>query len=184
MNIKNPKKLIFNGIFLIVFVLMVYPDTREWIMRKTAFSPSINNADDAAYLASYKWDLKGVNTEDIAFEQLKGKVVFVNFWATWCPPCRAEMPMIQELYNDYKEKIAFILVTDEGKSKVQQYFDENDYDFPVYNNASSPPKPFSETNSIPASYIIDKSGTVIVDKVGAADWNSDKVRNLLDRLIK
>ena len=93
------------------------------------------------------------------------------------------MPMIQKLYNDYKDKVVFIFVTNEDWDKVSTFFNEKGYNLPVYNSVSVPLKKFTEVNSIPASYLIDKNGAILISKVGAADWNSNKVRNLLDELI-
>ncbi len=177
------KKVISNTIFATAMLLLLYPPTREWGMRQIAFAPSIKNIDTTQMISSYHWELEGLNTENINFSEFKDKVIFVNFWATWCPPCRAELPMIQKLYNEYKEKVTFVFVTNENWNTVSAFFKENSYDLPVYNSLSTPPQKFTETNSIPASYLIDKNGAILISKVGAADWNSKKVRDLLDELI-
>ena len=182
MNKIFNKKNISNIVFVIAIGLLLYPPTREWGMRQLAFTPSVENTENAEILDSYNWDLKGVNVESVNFNEFEGKVIFVNFWATWCPPCRAEMPMIQKLYNDYKDKVAFVFVTNENWNTVKPFFDKNGYNLPVYNSISLPLQKFTETNSIPASYLIDKSGAILISKVGAADWNSKKVRKLLDDL--
>jgi len=177
------KKNISNIIFVIVVALMLYPPTREWGMRQIAFAPSVNNMDETEVISSYDWELKGLNTQSVNFNKFEDKVIFVNFWATWCPPCRAELPMIQKLYNDYKDNVVFVFVTNEDWNTVKPFFDKNEYDLPIYNSASIPPQKFTEVNSIPASYLIDKNGAILISKVGAADWNSNKVRKLLDDLI-
>ncbi|MFZ3273185.1 MAG: TlpA disulfide reductase family protein, partial [Lutibacter sp.] len=106
MNFKLNKKSISNIIFVIAIGVLLYPPSREWFMRQIAFAPSVKEVEKSEKLSSYDWELKGLNTESINFKDLENKVVFVNFWATWCPPCRAEMPMIQKLYADYKDKVA------------------------------------------------------------------------------
>jgi len=182
MKFKLNKKSISNIIFVLAIGLILYPPSREWFMRQVAFSPSIDT-ETTEKIATYNWQLKGLNTESLNFNELEDKVVFVNFWATWCPPCRAEMPMIQELYNDYKDKVAFVFVTNENWQTVEPFFLKNEYNLPTYNAVSTPPSKFTETNSIPATYLIDKEGKILISKTGAADWNSSKVRNLLDELI-
>ncbi len=183
-KIFNKKKFsTSNIIFLIVAALLLYPPSREWFQRQIAFSPSVNTVEESEKIDTYNWSLNGLNTEDIHFSDLKGKVVFVNFWATWCPPCRAEMPMIQKLYNDYKDRVAFVFVTNENWPTVKKFYSKNSYNLPTYNSISSPPNKFSETNSIPATYLLDKEGNILIKKTGAADWDSDKVRSLLDELI-
>ena len=183
MKFKLNKKSISNIIFVLVLALLLYPPSREWFMRQIAFSPSIETKS-IENINTYNWQLNGLNTESINFNELKNKVVFVNFWATWCPPCRAEMPMIQDLYNDYKDKIAFVFVTNENWETVEKFYLKNEYNLPTYNAISTPPSKFTETNSIPASYLIDSNGNIVIDKVGAADWNSKKVRELLNGLIQ
>ena len=183
MNKLFSKKVLSNVLFVIAIGLLLYPPTREWGMRQIAFAPTIENTKNVETLKSYNWDLKGLNIESVNFNEFENKVIFVNFWATWCPPCRAEMPMIQKLYNDYNDKVAFVFVTNEDWNIVKPFFDKNGYDLPVYNSLSSPLTNFTQTNSIPASYLIDKNGNILISKVGAADWNSTKVRKLLDDLI-
>lgn len=183
MNFKLNKKSISNIIFVLAIAVLLYPPSREWFMRQIAFAPSVKDIENSEKLSSYDWDLKGLNTENINFKELDNKVIFVNFWATWCPPCRAELPMIQELYADYKDKVAFVFVTNEDWGKVEVFFNKNGYNLPVYNSIGIPPNSFTKTNSIPASYLIDKNGNILIAKTGSADWNSNKMRNLLDELI-
>ena len=184
MNKIFNKKNISNIVFVLVIALLLYSPTREWFMRQIAFSPSVKSIDESEKIDTYNWSLKGLNTDNVNFNEFKDKVVFVNFWATWCPPCRAEMPMIQKLYDDYKDKVTFIFVTNENWTTVEKYYNKNGYNLPAYNSLSNIPVKFSETNSIPATYLLDKEGNILIKKVGAADWNSKKTRKLLDELIK
>lgn len=183
MNLKINRKSISNIVFVVAIALMLYPPSREWFMRQIAFAPSVENVEDSEKIDSYNWQLNGLNVDNINFKEFENKVIFVNFWATWCPPCRAEMPMIQELYNDYKDKVSFVFVTNESWETVEKFYLKNAYDLPSYNSKSLPPNKFTETNSIPASYLIDKNGNILISKTGSANWNSQKVRNLLDELI-
>ena len=153
-------------------------------MGKIAFSPSINSEDNIEQLQTTNWQLKNIeNNETVNFNDFNDKVVFINFWATWCPPCRAEMPMIQDLYNTYKNKVEFVMLTNEDWDKVNTYFSKNNYDLPVYNSINTPPENFTKTTSIPASYLIDKNGKIRVSKVGSAKWNSKKMTDFIDKLI-
>lgn len=184
MNFKFNRKNISNVIFIIAVLVLLYPPSREWFMGKIAFSPSIKSEDKIEQLKSTNWQLKNIKTEEVVnFKDFENKVVFINFWATWCPPCRAEMPMIQDLYNTYNGKIEFVMVTNENWEKVNTYFTKNSYDLPAFNSLSTPPKNFTETNSIPASYLIDKKGQIRVSKVGAAKWNSNNMIDFIDKLL-
>lgn len=181
---RKLKKRISDIVFAIAIAALVIPTSREWIMQKIAFSPSVNAVEDMEQLSTYNWYLKGLNSEDYNFESAKGKVVFVNFWATWCPNCRAELPMIQALYNDYKDKIEFVFVTNDSEVEIREFLEKNEFDFPNYTSMNRPPEEFMKTNAIPASYLLDKDGNIVIDKVGAADWNSKKIRNLIEDLLK
>lgn len=178
------KKSLSNILFVLAIVVLLYTPTRTWILRQIAFAPSVKNVESSEKLNTYNWQLKGLNTEDIDFNNLKNKVVIVNFWATWCPGCSAEKPMFQKLYNDYKDKVTFLFVTNENWEVVDKYFTKTNYNLPVYNSLTMPPQLFLETNSIPASYLIDKKGNVRIKKVGAANWNSKKVRSFINELIQ
>ncbi len=127
--------------------------------------------------------LKGaVNATDTNLNKLKGKVVFINYWATWCPPCRAEMPSIQSLYNDYKDMVEFIFITSDSSSKILKFYKANNYNFPTYNLQSNPPDVIN-TRSIPATFILDKNTKVALSQFGPENWNSAKARELLDKLL-
>ena len=81
-------------------------------------------------------------------------------------------------------KIEFVFVTSEDWNTVDTFFKKYQYNLPVYKAISVPPSKFTETNSIPASYLIDQNGHILISKTGAANWKSDKIRNLIDDLLK
>lgn len=182
MNIQTFfKKHWSNILFVLVVFLFIHPASKEVILRTIAFSPA--ESSKLEKLESYQWRLHGLNTDHLEFKTLQGKVIFVNFWATWCPPCRAEMPMIQDLYNAYKDDVSFVFVTNESKQEVAAFFQKYGYELPVYNSKTVIPGALSKTNSIPATYIIDKEGVIRVYEVGAVDWNSTKTRTLIENLL-
>jgi thiol-disulfide isomerase/thioredoxin len=150
--------------------------------RLLSFSPSVERVESRDQLVDYTWKLKGINAEDYDFSEANGKVVVLNFWATWCPPCRAEMPSLQNLYADYKDKVVFLFLTNEEDAVVNKFLDKYDYTIPSFNQYSKTPNNFS-VSSIPATYVLDKDGFIVIDKVGPALWDSDKVRKLLDELL-
>lgn len=172
-------------LFLIIAVLIFTPIggvVKEYTSKLKAMISTIETEKEPVALNNFNWRLKGINTENIDFNSAKGKVVFVNFWATWCPPCRAEMPSIQKLYENYADKVLFVFITNEEREVVTRFLDKKKYTLPSYNVRSLTPKEF-KVNSIPATYVLNKEGEVIIHKVGPADWNSDDFRSLLDELI-
>lgn len=177
-----------NILFLVVIILMIVPTTRKpiqvFIHKGLALiSPSKGEESNQRTLSNYNWNLQGSDATIYNFNEAKGRVVFVNFWATWCPPCIAEMSSINDLYKDYKDQVVFLLVTYEKKETVLDFVSKNDYDFKFYNPLSEEPN-LLNTSSIPQTYVIDKSGNIVIEKTGAANWNSKSVRSLLEDLLK
>ncbi|GAA4107109.1 hypothetical protein GCM10022393_02100 [Aquimarina addita] len=183
---KFNRKNISNLIFVSILVLFFIPNTRGMMQivltRIFSFSPGLVDEEERTTIDTYDWKLHGVNTTSINFDTAKGKVVLVNFWATWCPPCIAEMPSLQNLYNEYKDRIVFVFLTDVDDQELNKFMNDKDYYFPVYRSLSEVPKSFV-TSPIPSTYVIDKSGTIIIDKRNAADWDTNKVKAILDQLL-
>ncbi|MCK0131495.1 redoxin family protein [Flavobacteriaceae bacterium F08102] len=180
---KNKRKLLSNILFGIFIVLLFIPTTRSWFIRVVSFSPSITRVDERQTLADYNWNLVRLDGKKVDFNEYKGKVVLVNFWATWCPSCLAEKPSLVNLYNQYKEKVDFLFISNESNEAIEKYYTKQGYDLPTYKSLSQPPVKI-RSNAIPATYIIDKNGQLVVSKVGSADWDTQKVKTLLDDLIK
>ena len=184
---KNISNILFFGFIIFLFTPYGLPVRATLIKGVSYVTTRVFNMeidkDERVKLSSYDWKLIDVNGQEWDFETLKGNVVVVNFWATWCPPCVAEMPAFEKLYQDYKENAVFLFVANDDKSKVEYFMDKNQYSHPVYYQLTEAPKELL-SNSLPTTYIINKEGEIVVHKTGAADWNSGKVRDLLDTLIK
>lgn len=171
-----------------VIALFFIPQTRQpiqvFIHKGLAlFSPSTIDEEKQVTLKSYDWKLKSTDGTLFNFEEVKGKVVLVNLWATWCPPCIAEMPSLQKLYDGYQDKIVFVFVSNEEPQVISAFLKENRYTFKVHNSISYAPEAFN-VMSIPRTFLIDRYGAIVVDKTGAANWNSDAFRKTLEILLK
>lgn len=183
---KFLKKNWSNILFGIVVVLMIIPQTRMpiqvFVQRLISFSPSETSEDKREILQDYQWPLQELNADEINFSQSKGKVAIVNIWATWCPPCVAEMPSFQKLYDDYGSNVDFYFVTSEEPEKVQRFLDKHKYTLPTYIQAYDAPEQM-RTRVLPTTFVLSKEGEIVINETGTANWNSDKTRNLLDRLL-
>ena len=177
----------FNIFLLVVLILLIVPQTRQPIQigihkMLGLFGPSFKSEEKAIAMSSYNWNLKSESDEIINFNEAKGKVVIVNFWATWCPPCIAEMPSLDKLYQAYHDEVVILFVSNEEVEKIQKFKQKHGYQFPVYRAIDQPPSEFDIT-SIPRTFVINKSGKIVVDKTGAANWFSVGLKEELERLI-
>ncbi|WP_225872198.1 TlpA family protein disulfide reductase [Pedobacter frigidisoli] len=126
-------------------------------------------------------DIKG-NVIDLG--ELKGKVIFLNFWATWCPPCRAEMPSINKLYNQFKDDKNFVFIfadADGDLEKSGKFMSTRKYGMPIFKvNSTVPEQIFA--GSLPTTVIFDKQGRLSFRHEGIANYADKKFVEFLNRL--
>ena len=118
-------------------------------------------------------------------QNFKGKNLFINYWATWCNPCLAEMPYMAELYENYKdeEDIIFLYLSREKLEVIKNYIpkDESLQQLPIYKIITD--DEFFATSGIPTTFIVNSDGEVIVKDLGSAFWNDESVFKFIDNLI-
>lgn len=149
-----------------------------------------NPQQSASEVFPFEFILKTLDGESIEVESLRGKVIFLNIWATWCGPCRAEMSNIQKLYTSIEnDSIAFVMLAIDKKgdeAKIKKYIREKEFTFPIYRPTyagdSSLPE-ILKVPSIPTTFVIDKQGNVAYKNVGTANYNTNKFRNFLKDLL-
>ena len=185
------KKNLSNILFVVFVIFLFTPyglPVRATLIKGVSmittrvFSMEIDK-EEQVLIDDYNWQLKGLEGNSLNFSTFKGKTIVINFWATWCPPCVAEMPSFQKLYDAYGDRVVFLFVANDEPDRVVSFIDDKNYDLPVYFQQTKVPDEMN-SNSLPTTYIVESSGHIVASKVGAADWNSDKVRKLLDRLIE
>ena len=108
----------------------------------------------------------------------KGKVILLNFWATWCPPCRAEMPTIEKLYQALKNEPNFVFLAVDAHEKpdqVKSFIKKNGYSFPVLLDTTGEADAEYSVQAIPTTYLIDRSGHVLGGAAGGREWDRPEV---------
>lgn len=128
--------------------------------------------------------LEDQNGNALELKDLKGKVVFINFWATWCPPCIVEMPDINDLYNTVKDddQIVFLMISlDQSFDKAKEFLDQKGFDFDIYKAVGSIPQEF-QTQAIPTTFVLDKEGNIAKKYMGAQSYNTDEFKGFLEEL--
>jgi DsbE subfamily thiol:disulfide oxidoreductase len=127
-------------------------------------------------------DLKG----DVwSLSDLKGKVVFVNFWATWCPPCREEMPSMQRLYEKMpKDKFEMIaLFNNDNKPAVMRFVSQMGLTFPIWSDEHNFAGTKYGLTGLPETYIVDKKGVIREKFIGPAEWDTPETIEMLTKYI-
>lgn len=145
---------------------------------------SLNIPADKQVDANYDLLLNSESEGIIKLEKFRGKVIIINFWATWCPPCRAEMPTLQDLYEDVDtSKIKFVIIsTDRDPRVAEKFLQESDYNFPSFRIAGSIPSMY-KANTIPTTFIISPGGKLVGKEVGMSNFDNDKFKEQLKDLI-
>jgi thiol-disulfide isomerase/thioredoxin len=146
--------------------------------------PSATPVKPSAF--DYNFTVKDLNGSKVDISQFKGKVIFLNLWATWCGPCRMEMPSIQSLYNKLdKDKVVFLMLSldNEGsEAKIVKYIKEKEFNFPVYTPNEFLPSQL-KVSTIPTTFIVGKDGKIRDKKVGAENYDSDKFLEYMKALV-
>lgn len=163
--------------------MLLVPQTgtpiKVFVQKLIATSPPVKSQENRVKIKSYDWALEDSQGQRVDFNTYKGQKIVINFWATWCPPCIAEMPSFQLLYNDYKDKAVFLFITSDDLNTVSSFMTQRNLDLPVYKELTRR-LPELEGNSLPTTMVINENQEILVNKVGAADWNADEVRALLN----
>lgn len=180
------KKRKWDLLFVLFIGLLFIPSVRKpvqvFIQRIIATSPEELSENQKIAVESYDWELFSMNGEIVNFSESIGKPVVLNLWATWCPPCIAEMPALQNLYDLFGEEVDFYFVSSEDSEKLKKWLKTKEYNLPVFNAYSTFPKEL-ESNSLPTTFVLDKQGEIVMKEVGSAKWDSDKVKGFLQGLV-
>jgi thiol-disulfide isomerase/thioredoxin len=168
-------------VFSALFAALV-PLLQSWVFRLKP--PELPSGPDLPVLgrADPGWELETLDGQRVSFGSFQGRAVLLNVWATWCPPCVAEVPSIQGLYDALKgEGVAVVLVTREPPETVRPFVEKKGWHVPVYTARRGVPAVL-HTKAIPATFLLNRRGEVVYRHTGSADWNTDDCRGLLRRL--
>ncbi len=184
---KNAVTILLTGF---VLLLIVSPGAKSWLLQQLV-SIGLFNAEIK------KDGVNEISREEASFSftdamgktanttALRGKVVFINFWASWCPPCRAEMPSLDKLYKKLKDDNRFVFLfinEDEDKTKAIKYLDKNNFVFPLYHRSEDVPAEIF-SGSLPTTIVLNKQGKVVLKHEGLAGYNTDEFIKQLKELL-
>ena len=129
----------------------------------------------------------GLDGKDVDLRAYKGKVVFLNIWATWCPPCRDEMPSMERLYRELKGQdfeILAVSLDKDGAKAVAPFVEKNRLSFPVLLDPGETMKNIYGVTGVPESFIINREGVIKKIVIGPIDWSTPEVVGFFRDLIQ
>ena len=175
------KKLVL--VILLIAVSLLPAGCKDKSPAKSA-SESVAKAVEGSVAPEFT--VKDLDGKDVALSSLKGSVVLVNFWATWCPPCKEEIPSMIKLNQAMTGKafrMLAISIEEGGKEAIDSYF-KGRRDLPTYLDTEAKVSQLYGTTGVPETFIVDKQGIIRKKIVGGIDWNSPEVISYLDELLK
>jgi peroxiredoxin len=130
-------------------------------------------------------DLQG---DSVSMGDLRGKVVFLNIWATWCAPCREEMPSMEKLYERLQSDKGFVMLAisqdTSSRDEVAAYVKKHGYRFDVLLDPKNVVAEAYNVSGVPETFIIDREGRIVAHHSGAFDWSDPAIRDALEELLK
>ena len=181
---KNRGSILFYAVILIfIFSPTAKALLLRGIMSTGLFKADIKKENSKEISQAPTFSFTDANGILFTSASLKGKVVLINFWASWCPPCRAEMPSLNKLYKDLQNdnQIVFLFVNeDEDKKKAINYIENNNFSIPLFTRISVSEEIFNGT--LPTTIVLNKEGKIVLKHEGMADYNNEKFINQLKEL--
>ena len=169
-------------LFLVFIVMMLTSDGRilfQRLMLKTGlFGDFHSNESQVLSSETLAWNFEDKNGEVRSLNDFEGQTIFLNYWATWCPPCNAEMPSIIDLMEKTNGKVKYIFLTHESREKVEGHLARKEWDLPVYYYQYAPPEQIA-SSALPTTFVINSQGELIHQSKGMRNWNDDQALELL-----
>ncbi len=174
--------LLVMGLILSFFITPLGDFSKELLNKWFATSPTIISPENRGKIEAYDWRLKDAEWNFFNFKKSEGKVVFINFWASWHLPSRAQLDDIQKLYDRYRGQVDFYIITDEERELPEELMARKEYTFPVTYQIVGDPSPIKLLKPS-GTYILDKKGNIVVHQTAIADWDNGQVYDLINSLL-
>ena len=181
-----------NVLFLgLVLLLLFNPSAKGWLLRQLMavglFEAEIKKEAPVTKLGAAEtgFSFRDEKRAIVSTADLKDKIVFINFWATWCPPCIAEMPSLNDLYNQLRddEQFVFLFINeDEDVAKAETFLQKGGYSLPLMTRAGSIPADIY-TGTLPTTVVLNKEGNIVFRHEGLAKYNNTTFIKQLKALL-
>lgn len=193
MDLKKPVSVLKHRwltflLYILLGIFIFSPAAKSWLLQQV-ISTGLFNAEikkeNKEKTTAPPFLLTYSEGNTLTTANLKGKVVFINFWASWCPPCRAEMPSLNQLYLNLREdkNYVFLFVNeDEDKSKGIDYIEKHDLSIPFYSIAGEISSVIYN-GTLPTTVVLDKEGKIVLKHLGIGRYDTDEFMQQLKQLL-
>jgi len=191
MNLKKELKKRWLSIlfYALIIVFLFSPDAKSWLLKQVVstglLKAEIKKDSDKNTSEAVTFSYTDAKGEPATTADLKGKVVFINFWASWCPPCRAEMPSLKNLYQKFKDddRFVFLFMNEDGdKNKAIEYLEKNSFTIPLFYSLGNVPREIF-SGSLPTTIVLDKEGKIVLKHQGMAGYDTEGFIRQLKELL-
>lgn len=191
-KLKNYLRKEWSTVLLVSFLLLMIfsPGSKSWVLRQVMqtglFNAKVKKADSLVETEGYRFRFQDEAGRLYDLNELEGKVVFINFWASWCPPCIAEFPSVEELQARFSDNpdIFFLMINEDTKpGAAENFLEKHGYKTPLYKLASGVSEEIYK-GKLPTTVLLDKAGRIRLHKEGVGNYNSSKFYKELEDLIK
>ncbi len=179
---NKPVSIFIPYAFLVTALLSIYIVT----LNRVELEPYQTEYPAEAFRAP-QFELSSLSGGTVKLSDYRGKVVFINFWATWCGTCEVEMPSMEKLYQRFKNQDFEMLTisVDKDPSKIKPFMEKFNLTFPVLLDPESEvAKQKYNTTGVPETFIVNKEGIIVYKKIGPDDWATDEMMNAFAQLVR
>lgn len=195
---KKPKKakvtkrdIIELAVIVVIFATIYITGSQaevfgkvQQVFLKTGVMNASELNEESYEKADFDFKVKDANGDVLDVKTLKGQTIFINVWATWCPPCVAEMPGINKLREQFKNdpNVHFLMISEDRDMQTAiDWVEKKGFDLPIHKTLTPLPDVY-ETGYVPSTFVISPAGEIVVRHTGLANYNTRKFRKLLSKL--
>ena len=185
-EIQKDRRVSLQSIVIIVLIVILIGILILLQTKDTFYNPS-DGSQLAKGLPAPNFSLPGLDGQMVRLTDYRGKVVLLNIWATWCPPCVEEMPSMEKLYQELRGdgfEILAVSIDESGAQGVRPFMKKHNLSFPALIDSKETLKDLYQTRGVPESFIIDKDGILIEKVIGPRNWANPEVIRYFRNLIR
>jgi peroxiredoxin len=185
-EIQKDRRVNFHAVVIIFLIVILFGILILLQTKDSSYNPS-SVPLIAKGLRAPNFSLPGLDGRMVSLTDYKGKVVLLNIWATWCPPCVEEMPSMEKLYQELQGEgfeILAVSIDESGAQDMLPFMKKHKLSFPALIDSKGTLKELYQTTGVPESFIIDKDGILVEKVIGPRNWAIPEAIGFFRNLIR